>query len=99
MMDLIQVVDNLSPELYQRLKHAVETGKWPEGTPVDKSQLDSAMQIVMAYQAKVLESDEIMTVGKDGQIVQKSKQVLKQQFSESSNASNNNNDIARFSNL
>lgn len=95
-MDLIQVVENLSPELYQRLKHAVETGKWPEGTTVDDAQLQSAMQIVMAYQAKILQSDEIMTVGKDGQIVQKSKQDLKKQFS---NSTNSNNNIARFSNL
>lgn len=95
-MNLIQVVENLSPELYQRLKHAVETGKWPEGTAVDDEQLQSAMQIVMAYQAKVLQSEEIMTVGKDGQIVEKSKQDLKKQFSTSSHSNNN---IARFSDL
>lgn len=95
-MDLIQVVENLSPELYQRLKHAVETGKWPEGTVVDDAQLQSAMQIVMAYQAKVLQSDEIMTVGKDGKIVEKSKSDLKQQFS---TPTNSNNNIARFSDL
>lgn len=90
-MDLIQVVDNLTDEMYQRFKCAVETGRWPEGTQVDEQQRSSAMQIVMAYQSRILKSDQMMTVGKDGQIVSKSKKELKDQFS--------SNNIARFSDL
>jgi len=96
-MDLINVVENLSDELYLRLKSAVETGKWPEGTIVDEEQRKSAMQIVMAYQSRVLKSDEIMTIGADGQIVNKSKKALKEQFSNAIQTTNN--DIARFSKL
>lgn len=79
-MDIIQVVDNLSEAMYLRFKCAVETGKWPEGTPVDQAQRETAMQIVLAYQARRLDSDEIMTVGADGHIVTKSKASMKKAF-------------------
>ena len=101
-MDIIQLVENLSPDMYERLKHAAETGKWPEGIPVDQPQRDSALQIVMAYQAKNLQSDQNMTVGSDGNIVTKTKSELKAQFSQAKaqdNTTDNNDDIARFSNL
>ena len=96
-MDIIQLVNGLSEDMYLRLKAAVETGKWPEGTVVDDEQRESAMHIVMAYQSKILKSDQIMTVGADGNIVNKSKKVLKTQFSTSSKTDSNN--IARFSKL
>ncbi|PCI60798.1 MAG: hypothetical protein COB35_08115 [Gammaproteobacteria bacterium] len=96
-MDLIKVVDNLSADMYLRLKLAVETGKWPEGTEVAAQQRESALQLVMAYQSRVLKSDEIMTVGADGNIVNKSKKELQTQFAETNTL--NSNDIARFSKL
>ena len=97
-MDLLTVVDGMSEDMYQRLKTAAETGKWPEGTPVDQAQRDSALQITMAYQARHLNSDEILTVGSDGNIVNKSKAELRNQFKDNS-LSQDTNDIARFSDL
>lgn len=94
-MDLLSIVDNMSIEMYERLKHAAETGKWPEGTPVDQAQRDSALQLSMAYQSKKLNSDEMLTVGSDGEMINKSKRELKEQFKAPENA----NDIARFSDL
>jgi uncharacterized protein len=100
-MDLIKLVDTLSEEMYLRLKFAVETGKWPEGTVVEQAQLESAMHIVMAYQSRILKSDEIMTIGADGEIVNKSKYELKKQFSsiDDQQKQQDANDIARFSNI
>lgn len=97
-MDLIKLVETMSPDMYERLKHAAETGKWPEGTPVDDAQKASALQIVMAYQAKRLQLDEMMTIGSDGQIVNKTKRELKAQFSQQAETQNSQ-DIARFSDL
>lgn len=99
-MDIISLVDNMSHDMYTRLKHAAETGKWPEGTVVDKAQRDSALQISMAYQSRHLNSDEMLTIGSNGEIVNKNKQQLKAEFPipQDSN-STNNNDIARFSKL
>ncbi|NQY33381.1 MAG: DUF1315 family protein [Alteromonadaceae bacterium] len=109
-MDLLHLVDNMSDEMYQRLKSAAETGKWPEGTVVDKEQQASALQIIMAYQSRNLNADEMMTIGTDGHLVNKTKRELKQQFSSSVSALpetkvlsdtsfNNKNNIARFSDL
>ena len=82
----------MNESMYLRLKHAAETGKWPEGTVVDQPQRDSALQIVMAYQAKHLNSDEMLTIGPNGEIVTKTKYELKKEFSDKNN-------IARFSEL
>jgi len=92
-MDLLQLVDNMSEEMYLRLKCAAETGKWPEGTVVDQAQKESALQITMAYQSRHLNSDEMLTIGPDGQMVMKSKRELKQDFSIK------DKNIARFSDL
>lgn len=80
-MDIIQLVDTMSEEMYMRLKCAAETGKWPEGTVVDQAQRDTALQLIMAYQARHLNSDEMLTIGSDGQIVHKNKRQLKESFS------------------
>lgn len=91
-MNILQLVENMEESMYLRLKHAAETGKWPEGTKVDQAQRDSALQIVMAYQAKHLNSDEMLTIGANGEIVSKTKRELKEEFS-------NKNNIARFSDI
>jgi len=91
-MNIIQLVENMDENMYLRLKHAAETGKWPEGNKVDQVQRDSALQIVMAYQAKHLNSDEMLTIGSDGEIVTKTKYELKKEFSDQNN-------IARFSDI
>lgn len=100
-MELLQLVDNLSHEMYLRLKCAAETGKWPEGTPVDSAQQESALQISMAYQSRRLNSSEFMTVGEDGNIVTKTKRELKKDFSQtgSDTTRSDDNNIARFSDL
>jgi len=96
-MDIISLVDNMSEDMYLRLKCAAETGKWPEGTVVDLAQKASALQITMAYQSRHLNSDEILTVGADGHIVDKTKRELKTQFANLND--NPENNIARFSDL
>ena len=91
-MDLLQAVDNMSEEMYLKLKHAAETGKWPDGTVVDDGQRASALQLSMAYQSRHLDSTEMLTIGADGEIVNKTKRELKSEFSDPQN-------IARFSKL
>jgi uncharacterized protein YeaC (DUF1315 family) len=96
-MDIISLVDDMSEDMYLRLKCAAETGRWPEGTLVEKQQKDSALQIIMAYQSRHLDSDDILSVGSDGLIVDKTKRQLKSEFADLKNKPENN--IARFSNL
>lgn len=103
-MDILKVVENMSPQMYERLKHAAETGKWPDGVKVDQAQRDSALQLSMAYQARHLDSDEMLTIGADGEMVNKTKRQLKEQFTQQNVSVNSatdkdSEDIARFKNL
>ena len=91
-MNLANIVETMTEEMYLRLKHCAETGKWPEGTDAGTEQQERAMQLCMAYQAKHLNSDEMLTINNSGQIVTKSKKELKESFS-------NANTIARFNDL
>lgn len=105
-MSIVNIVDSMTPEMYERLKYAAETGKWPEGVKVDQAQRDSALQLSMAYQARRLTSDEMLTVGPNGEMVNKTKRELKAAFSENKLSENTvcetNSDedtIARFKDL
>ena len=79
-MDAEQLVNAITPEAYQRLLYAVETGKWPEGNPLTQGQRDSCMQAVMLYQSKHNNHAQHMTVAQGGEISFKSKSELKTQF-------------------
>ncbi|MFG0606666.1 YeaC family protein [Vibrio mimicus] len=79
-MDTQQLINAITPEAYQRLLYAVETGKWPEGTPLSQQQRDSCMQAVMLYQSKHNTEADHMSVGVGGEVVFKSKAELKKRF-------------------
>ncbi|WP_341663755.1 DUF1315 family protein [Vibrio sp.] len=81
-MDAEQLVNAITPEAYERLLYAVETGKWPEGTPLSQQQRDSCMQAVMLYQSKHNSEAQHMTVSKGGEVSFKSKSELKKQFAD-----------------
>jgi len=80
-MNLADTIEHMPEAMYLRLKCAAETGKWPEGTIVDKAQRDTSLQLIMAYQARHLNSDDMLTIGSDGKMVHKNKRQLKEQFS------------------
>ena len=79
-MNLDNTIENMPEAMYLRLKCAAETGKWPDGVAVDQAQRDTALQLIMAYQARHLDSDEMLTIGSDGNMVHKNKRQLKEQF-------------------
>jgi uncharacterized protein len=80
-MDLLNTIDTMSNDMYLRLKCAAETGKWPEGTVVNDAQRATALQLSMAYQARHLNNDQMLTIGSDGKLVEKNKRQLKEEFS------------------
>lgn len=84
-----QMIQAMTPEVYERLRTAVETGKWPDGKVLDEQQKETSLQAVMLYQAKVLKSSEHMTVNENGEVVHRSKQELRRAMGEQ-------NEIARF---
>lgn len=85
-MDLLNTIDAMSNDMYLRLKCAAETGKWPEGTVVDEAQRATALQLSMAYQARHQDNDQMLTIGKDGHVVEKNKRQLKAEFSNNKDA-------------
>ncbi|MFL0798537.1 MAG: YeaC family protein [Cellvibrionaceae bacterium] len=57
-MDFQTLIENITPEIYENLKRAVELGKWPDGNKLSKEQLDHCMQAIMAYDLKNKSEEE-----------------------------------------
>ena len=79
-MDIEQIIDSMTPEVYQRLATAVELGKWPEGEAQPPEQKENSLQLVMLWQARYNTDAQHMTIDTSGQMVMKSKQQLKEDF-------------------
>ena len=79
-MNLEQIVNSMTPEIYQRLATAVELGKWPDGVALTPEQKENTLQLVMLWQARNNVQAEHMTIDTNGQMVMKSKQQLKEDF-------------------
>ncbi len=82
-MNIEALLASMTPEIYERLRQAVETGKWPDGTPLNEEQ----------KAAKIEKSSEHMTVGESGEIVHKSKADFKRSLRDEQD---DKNTIARF---
>lgn len=70
----------MTPDVYQRLATAVETGKWPDGVALTAEQREHCLQLVMLWQAQHNETPQHMTIGKGGEMVTKTKRQLKEEF-------------------
>lgn len=92
-MELKQLINAMTPEVYQRMATAVEIGKWPDGTALTEEQRDSAMQALMIYQSRHNTNAEHMSVEVGGEIKFKSKAELKRDFGLDEPS---HEDIARF---
>ncbi|AGN84485.1 MULTISPECIES: YeaC family protein [Enterobacteriaceae] len=79
-MNLDQIVNSMTPEIYQRLVTAVELGKWPDGVALTAEQKENSLQLVMLWQARNNTQAQHMTIDTNGQMVMKSKQQLKEDF-------------------
>jgi len=88
-MNIDQMLASVTPEVFENLKYAVETGKWQNGQRLTTEQRENSLQLVLAYQAKVEKSNQQFTIGEDGEMVMKSKRELQREFLPET-------DIARF---
>lgn len=78
-MQAEQLVANMSDALYERLKSAVETGRWPDGQPLTPQQKEDSLSLVMMYQAKYMDQTDPFAIGKGGKLIQKSKAQLRRE--------------------
>ena len=46
-----KVIEQMNEETYQRLRRAVEIGKWPNGQVLSQEQRETSMQAVLAYES------------------------------------------------
>lgn len=78
--DLQRVLAEMTPEVYQRLVMATETGKWPDGVALTSQQKEHTLQLVLLWQARHNDNPQHMSVAKGGEMVMKSKRQLKEEF-------------------
>jgi len=48
-MTFKEMIDNMSPEVYVKLKQAVELGKWPNGVRLTSEQTELCLQAIITY--------------------------------------------------
>ena len=53
-----ELIDRLHPELVQRLRNAVETGRWPDGREVTAEQREHSLQAIIAWESARLPEEE-----------------------------------------
>lgn len=51
-MDIEQVLQAVTPDVYEKLKLAVEIGKWPDGRKLSTEQRATCLQAVIAYDSQ-----------------------------------------------
>lgn len=78
--ELLNVIDDMPLEVFERLRTAAEIGKWEDGSALTEEQKESTLQLVMLFQARRLDQNEHFTIGKDGQVIELSKAELKKRF-------------------
>lgn len=54
MNSLAELLDNITPDIYQNLKRSVELGKWPNGDKLTVEQKQLCLQAMIAYEQKNL---------------------------------------------
>ena len=54
-MDLKQLLNSITPDIYSRLKLGVEIGKWPDGKSLTSEQKELCMQAIIAYEQGIPE--------------------------------------------
>ena len=52
-MDIKQFVEKLDLPMYERLKSAIELGKWPDGTKLLPEQKAAALQAIIAFEIEI----------------------------------------------
>ncbi len=57
-MDYQQLIDTMTPDIYQRLQRALELGKWPDGRVLTPEQRETTMQAIIVCGEKNLDPTE-----------------------------------------
>lgn len=77
-------IANITPEIYENLKLAVELGKWSDGRRLTPEQKELCLQAMIAWEAKNLPEDQRTGYMNAQECASKSKTVPNILFSSSS---------------
>ncbi|MCP8466621.1 DUF1315 family protein [Pseudomonas sp. ZM23] len=58
MSSFAEMIENITPEIYERLKLAVEIGKWPDGRKLSQEQKELSLQAMIAWEMENLPEDQ-----------------------------------------
>ena len=58
MKNVAELLNNITPDIYQNLKRSVELGKWPTGDKLSTEQKQLCLQAIIAYEKKHLPPEQ-----------------------------------------
>ncbi|MCP5939960.1 YeaC family protein, partial [Klebsiella pneumoniae] len=58
MSTFAQMIENITPQIYESLKTAVEIGKWSDGRKLTAEQKELSLQAVIAWEMKNLPEEQ-----------------------------------------
>ena len=58
MSSFAEMIENITPEIYQSLKLAVEIGKWSDGRKLTAEQRELSLQAMIAWEIQNLPEDQ-----------------------------------------
>jgi len=58
MTSFTHMIENITPEIYESLKMAVEIGKWSDGRKLTREQKELSLQAVIAWEVQNLPEDQ-----------------------------------------
>lgn len=51
-LELDKLINTITPDIYERLKKAVELGRWENGVKLTPEQISDSLQLLIAYDEK-----------------------------------------------
>jgi hypothetical protein len=58
MSSFVEMIENITPDIYQSLKLAVEIGKWSDGRKLSQEQRELSLQALIAWEVQNLPEDQ-----------------------------------------
>lgn len=58
MSSFLEMIQNITPEIYLNLKQSLEIGKWPDGRKLTDEQKELTMQAMIAWEIQNLPEEE-----------------------------------------
>ena len=58
MSSFLEMIQNITPDIYLNLKQSLEIGKWPDGRRLTEEQKELTMQAMIAWEIRNLPEEE-----------------------------------------